>query len=311
MPAHFHIPGIVQTFHVNQLLIMMMEKHPEAFRPETDIGSIYGEFPSSMWNGGRVVGGGIGEEDMRYIIGEINGKGISLRYTFTNPLIGKAHLDDAHCNRCLKLADRADRLNAVILVSPELEKYIRRKYPNYRIVSSTCKQIRDFDKLCEELEKDYACVVLDYNFNNQFELLEKLPHKERIEILCNPLCPPACPRRGKHYNYLGRLQIAFSEHLKKNGTSRGFRFSEDFECPHTEKSIYDITQHATHVSPEDIYEKYIPMGFQNFKIEGRSTNLLNVIETYMYYLVKPEHRDEIRLNFLRLMEANKLLRLED
>ncbi len=310
MPAHFHIPGIVQTYHLNLLLQMMMEQMPDAFRPETDIGSIYGEFPSSLWNGGRVTGGNLSEENIRYIINGINSKGISLRYTFTNPLISKAHLDDVHCNRCLKLADREDRLNAVILVSPELEKYIRKKYPHYRIVSSTCKQITDFELLCEELEKDYACVVLDYNFNNNFELLEKLPHKDRIELLCNPLCPPACPRRGKHYNYLGRLQIAFIDYVKKHGSPRGFDF-EDFVCPHTESCIYDITKYSTHISPDDIYEKYVPMGFQNFKIEGRSSNLLNILETYMYYMVKPERRDEVRLQFLYLLESNKMLRIED
>lgn len=313
MPAGFHIPGIVQNYHHNQILFTLMEQYPDAFRPETSIASVYGEFPSSLWNGGRVVGGSLSEQDMRYIIDGINSRGISLRYTFTNPLIGKQHLDDVHCNRCLKLADREDRLNAAIVVSPELEKYIRKKYPNCRIVSSTCKQIRDFDKLCEELEKDYACVVLDYNFNNQFELLEKLPHKERVEILINPLCPPACPRRGKHYNFLGRLQIAFSEYVKKNGSPRGFdsRFTEEFKCPHTEDTIYDITKYSTHVSPDDIYEKYVPMGFQNFKIEGRSASYLNLIETYMYYMVRPEHRDQIRMKFFGLMQQNNMLHIED
>ena len=312
MPVHFHIPGIVQTYHLNQLLLMLMAQYPDAFRPDTDIASIYGEFPSSQWNGGRVAGGRLSEEDMKYIIEGINSRGVSLRYTFTNPLIGKQHLDDAHCNRCLKLADRPDRLNAVIVVSPELEKYIRKKYPNYRIVSSTCKQISDFDLLCEELEKDYACVVLDYNLNNNFELLEKLPHKEKVEILVNALCPPGCKRRTEHYRYLGRTQLNFSEYLRKNnGSPRGFQQAESFDCPHTQKLLYDITGYSSHVTPDDIYDKYVPMGFQNFKIEGRSNLMLNVLETYIYYLVKPEHRDKMRLLFLLSMQKNGMIRVED
>lgn len=313
MPAGFHIPGIVQDFHHNLILFTLMEQNPDAFRPDTKIASVYGEFPSSQWNGGRVTGGHLSDEDMRLIIKAINSRGISLRYTFTNPLIGKAHLDDPHCNQCLKFAEREDRLNAAIVVSPELEKYIRKKYPTIRIVSSTCKQIRDFDKLCEELEKDYVCVVLDYNYNNDFELLAKLPHKERVEILVNPLCPPACPRRGQHYNFLGRLQLSFSEYVKRTGTSGGFDryFTEEFKCPHTEDTIYEITKYKTHVSPDDIYEKYVPMGFQNFKIEGRSASFINLIETYMYYLVKPEHRDRIRMEFFRLLLNNGMMKIED
>ena len=81
MPVHFHIPGIVQTYHLNQLLLMLRAQYPDAFRPDTDIASIYGEFPSSQWNGGRVAGGRLSEEDMKYIIEGINSRGVSLRYT--------------------------------------------------------------------------------------------------------------------------------------------------------------------------------------------------------------------------------------
>jgi len=56
MAVHFHIPGIADTFHLNKLLWMLMEEYPDAFREDTDIGSIYGEFPTSLWNGGRVNG---------------------------------------------------------------------------------------------------------------------------------------------------------------------------------------------------------------------------------------------------------------
>jgi len=310
MAVHFHIPGIADTFHLNKLLWMLMEEYPDAFREDTDIGSIYGEFPTSLWNGGRVNGGLLNEEDIQFLIDEINGKGISLRLTYTNPLVSKPHLDDPHCNRCLQLADRKDRLNAVILVSPELERYVRKKYPNYRIVSSTCKQITDFDRLCEELEKDYVTVVLDYNLNNQFDLLRRLPHKEKVEILVNALCPPNCQRRKAHYQYLGRTQFAFSEHIRKTGSTRGFQKPETFECPHMTKTLYGITDYATHVTPEDIYEKYVPMGFENFKIEGRSSMLLNLMETYMYYLVKPEHRDEMRMIYLYSLQQSGILHVE-
>lgn len=40
------------------------------------------------------------------------------------------------------------------------------------------------------------------------------------------------------------------------------------------------------------------MGFNNFKIEGRVLSKPNVIESYVYYLVKPEYRDRVRLDML-------------
>ena len=58
------------------------------------------------------------------------------------------------------------------------------------------------------------------------------------------------------------------------------------------------------LNEEDIYNKYVPMGYENFKIEGRSVPDINVLETYMYYMVKPEYRDRARL-FLTLMLTRK------
>ena len=213
--------------------------------------------------------------------------------------------------RCYISAILLDGMNAVIVVSDVLEKYIRKNYPNYRIVSSTCKQIRDFDQLCEELEKDYTLVVLDYNWNNNWEMLEKLPHKDRVEILVNAVCEPNCPRRGDHYKFLGRTQIGYVEHLQKEGPYKPYKLQEQFDCPHMGRMIYDITHHCTHVTPQDIYEKYVPMGFTNFKIEGRSSLAINVVETYLYYMVKPEHRDRMRMYFLLSMNQSGIIEFKD
>ena len=40
------------------------------------------------------------------------------------------------------------------------------------------------------------------------------------------------------------------------------------------------------------------MGFENFKIEGRSTPDINVLENYIYYMAKPEWKDTVRLELL-------------
>ena len=310
MAIHFHLPDFTRNFHLNLLLANLMEEFPEAFYEGVDIGSVYGEFPSSLWNGGRVLGGVFPAGEMRYVAEQLNNKGISLRYTFTNPLINQSHLDDLHCNRCLAVTERNDYMNGVIVVSPVLEKYIRQKYPHYKIISSTCKQITDFDAVCEELER-YDYVVLDYNFNNNWEVLEKLPHKEKIEILVNAVCPPGCPRRKAHYQYLARTQMAYCDHLKKKGPGVPWKNSESFQCEHIGNVIYDTQKFSSHVSPELIYGRYAEMGFENFKIEGRSSSLLNNMETYMYYMVKPEHRDRIRLIYLLSLQKSEIITVND
>ena len=53
-----------------------------------------------------------------------------------------------------------------------------------------------------------------------------------------------------------------------------------------------------HISPKDIYTKYTPMGFVNFKLEGRGNIFPDLAEQYVYYMAKPEYRDIVRYNLL-------------
>ncbi len=50
------------------------------------------------------------------------------------------------------------------------------------------------------------------------------------------------------------------------------------------------------------------MGFQQFKIEGRTFDPFNLLEHYMYYMVKPECRDQARMVFLRNLLRNDVIR---
>ena len=45
---------------------------------------------------------------------------------------------------------------------------------------------------------------------------------------------------------------------------------------------------------QDIQDTYLPMGFTNFKIEGRGLGSAIVLEFLLYYMTKPEHQLEVR-----------------
>jgi len=53
------------------------------------------------------------------------------------------------------------------------------------------------------------------------------------------------------------------------------------------------------VSYDSINEQYLPLGLNKFKISGRSEGPIFLSEKYVRWLVKPEYRDEIRMNLLR------------
>ena len=48
------------------------------------------------------------------------------------------------------------------------------------------------------------------------------------------------------------------------------------------------------IGVEDIQNVYLPMGFTNFKIEGRGLGSALILEFLLYYMTKPEYRLRVR-----------------
>ena len=180
-------------------------------------------------------------------------------------------------------------MNGVIINSPILEEYLRDKYPNYKYILSTTVNIRDIDLINKACEK-YDCVVLNYNDNKYNEVLENLKYKDKIEILINESCMYNCPNRKRHYDYISKMQLG-EDCLK-----------EYFDCPHShEINIHEIKNKysQTFITETELYNNYVKMGFNNFKIQGRELPLYYGIEAYIMYMVKPEYKDFIRFEFYR------------
>lgn len=297
MEINYHLPSFTDHYSLNILLDSYMKKYPERFRDGVKIASVFGSFSGAVWNGGRNVAGNYNRSMNEKIMKEFNDRGIPLRFTFTNPLIGEKHLSDKVCNDIMKMAENG--MNEVIVMSPVLEQYIRENYPGYKITSSTCKQIRDMNDLNGELDKDYNLVVLDYNWNNKFDELALIKDRKRCEILVNACCQPACPRRGDHYRSIGKYQIELCSLAQSGLGLKGKNIvSEPFPCQYMDYNIYKIKEFSTHISPDDIEKNYVPMGFSQFKLEGRTIKDVSMLEMYVYYFVKPEYKDVTRLDML-------------
>ena len=217
------------------------------------------------------------------------------------------------CNMVMAFANNG--LNEVIVNSPLLEDYIRKNYPKYKLTSSTCKRLDDGERLAAELEKDYHIVVVDYDLNNRFDILEKLPNKEKCEFLVNSNCRPKCPDRAQHYYNVELQQIGYSNHVRKYPDQPYdpivFGDGKNQNCPFFTRDIFDIRTLSTNIRPDDIWEKYLPMGFDQFKIEGRTAGLFNLIETYIYYMARPEYADRARYTLIDFCAANDVISINE
>ena len=65
------------------------------------------------------------------------------------------------------------------------------------------------------------------------------------------------------------------------GAQEGYRFSKAMENP-------------GFIGTADIRERYLPLGFSNFKLEGRGLGSALVLEFLLYYLTRPEYQIHVR-----------------
>lgn len=311
--AEFHLAGITSNFKLNLVLVTMLENCPHYFRDGVKIASCYGAFAPSLWAGGYVhTGTIIPPEQAANIIRALNEHGIPIKFTFTNPLIKTEHLGDNYCNTIMQIANNG--MNEVIVASDILENYIRNMYPDYKITSSMCKGITEPEKLHEELEKDYNFVGVDYDFNNKWDILKNLPHKEKCEFLINSSCLSDSLKRSQEYVTIGQHHIDLNHYLNSNRTQQfepAEALTELLVEQARRKTPFEARKLPHHISPDAIWNEYIPEGFSQFKIEGRGAGKLGVIESYMYYLIKPEYRDEAYFMFMHNLERNGVVKIDN
>ena len=285
MKAVYHLPGLFEFLMLYRAFLPLYREHREYFYDWCEIGSIYGAPADCLWGGGRA---GFGEDRPEEAAALLREYGISARLTFSNSLLRPEHLADRKCNRLCTLFEQSGTVrNGVILSSERLLDYLKENYPGFYFVSSTTKVLREFSQLEAELRrKEFQYVVPDFRLNKEYEKLFTLPDalKQKVEFLCNECCWFDCPDRKACYEAVSRKNLGESgaEHLCVSPTAdRGYRFS-------------DAMRNPGFIGIEDIQKNYLPNGFSQFKIEGRSLGSAVVLEFLLYYMIKPEYQLKVR-----------------
>lgn len=283
--AYFHLPGLFEFHELYRVFLPLFFSHRDWFYGWCEIGSVYGAPADCLWGGGRV---GYGDDNPRDVLGLMKDYGISARLTFSNSLLKKEHLADKKCNSlCAMFEEGGDADNGVIVHSDLLLEYLKENYPGLYLVSSTTKVITDFDGLADEINReDFSFVVPDFRLNKAFDRLRTLSpsQKNKVEFLCNECCYIGCPDRKACYENVSRKSLGENcteHHCKAPGAKDGYRLSKAMENP-------------AFIGVDDIRNTYLPMGFSNFKIEGRSLGSALILELLLYYMTKPEYQLKVR-----------------
>lgn len=283
--AYYHLPGLFECYELYRVFLPLYRAHREYFYDWCEIGSIYGAPADCIWGGGRVGGG---THDPRAVLGLMREYGISARLTFSNSLLTEAHLSDRICNDlCRLFSESKPPQNGVIVHSDLLLDYLKKTYPGLYFVSSTTKVLTKFPELQKELGRaEFSYVVPDFRLNPALKQLAELPQaqKDKVEFLCNECCWFGCTDRKRCYETVSRRnlgEICPEHHCAAPDAAGGYRFSRAMENP-------------GFIGIGDIQRVYLPMGFSNFKIEGRGLGSALILEFLLYYLTKPEYQIHVR-----------------
>lgn len=280
--AHYHLPGLFEFYELYKVFLPLWRNHRDWFYDWCDIGSIYGAPIDSLWGGGRA---GFGEADAADVLALMKEYGISARLTFSNSLLKEEHLADKKCNELCRMF--CDEHNGMIVHSDLLAEYLKANYPQLYLVSSTTKVLTDFADFEAELNRaDFKFVVPDFRLNKEFARLSKLTQeqKDKTEFLCNECCDFGCKNRKKCYENVSRKNLGeeVDDHKCASADAAGgYRFSL-------------AMKNRAFIGIQDIQQTYLPMGFTNFKIEGRGLGSAVVLEFLLYYMTKPERQLEVR-----------------
>lgn len=275
---NYMLPGLIEHFNLNRAIIELKNEKTEIFKDNINFYCAYGSYQFSIWDGGRTFNNyhQNSKEDIENSIKFYNDMGVKHRLICTNPMIEKKHLSNHFMNLVMELCENDGE---IVVNSPILEEYIRENYSGYRIISSTTKRLNSIELLNAELAKNqYYMVCLDYDLNKKFDELKKIENKDKCEFLINAICPPGCPNRKEHYRLNGISQLNFG-------------MPYNIQCMIKENTLHPSTwNYKNNISPKEIEEIYVPMGFSNFKLEGRTLSDSEVLGNYVRYFVKEEYQ---------------------
>lgn len=302
------LPGMTEHPDLNFLFLKFYRDARDIFFDDVELESVYGGFPGSKLCGGRnSFGARMPLDEIERLVDRYNTLGAACNVTFTNQFAddeligsdgyGRAIMDlfarlgeQSTGTRAPSLGPEADVCqeegvkNGIILYTGALENYVKAHYAGLTLISSTTKGLDTASAVNADLER-LDRVVLNYNLTKSPSFIREIGERDRLEVMVNEYCSLACPYREEHYAQTSRDQM--------QGKPSGFI------CRHEPESqsfgfLAGLVEGAVFLKNAEIRCYVEDYGIQHFKIVGRGLARYDVIDSYLYYLIKPEHWYEVR-----------------
>jgi collagenase-like PrtC family protease len=269
------------------------------------ISGVYDCFDILKWNGGRPF-------FTRYMhhqvfiarIKELNSLGISFYHTFTNTNITEEDLNDDWANYFLEQTYHS--MNGVICNSPILVKYLRAKFPDYKILGS-CTILENRLEMLKSLQDVYDILIIPPYLNKSWEILDKID-LTKVEILPSELCLKDCKVRRLHYDLINKWN--YTHEVSDYSELMEFYLRNPNSCV-VRKRKEKVKDNELFLSKKDI-DIFRNKGVPLFKLQDRiypSYTINNIVKFVIWYSDESVVDKSKLLNVIPMTreEINKIL----
>lgn len=285
------IPGLTELSDINMLFLCLQKSDPDVFFDGVRVISVYGGVPGAKFCGGRnSFGACMDLGQVSELVARYNDLGAACNLTYTNQLVDERALaQSGYSTALLDVLDQgamAGVRNGVVLYADALDEYVAREHPSLTRISSTTKDIEDVAAINEEAVR-FDRVVLNYNLTRSKGVISQIAHPEKLEVMVNEYCTPGCPNRRRHYQHISLDQVRGSR------TPFVCAFAEA-RPPQALGFLNGLINGSVFLRNEDVRAYADELGVGSFKVVGRELARYDVVDSYLYYLIKPEYWYEVR-----------------
>ncbi len=249
---------------------------PQAFYERMQKISVYFMFPYSIWSKSRTERSFIPFENIESDINRYEDNGCGMYFEFENVDVKSENFQDRYSN--LVLDTVKDKNAFAVVFNNDLAAYIKEKYPQIRLVQSEIKRT-------PYLEAPFEMGVIDYISykNNKNKFQNKASYILEVNSFCKNLY--------RCSNILSNSKLNYSIERPVN-------------CSDKIRTFEDMKKSELFISIDEI-NKINDEGVENFLVKTNCEERFEVLEALLYYLIKPEYIDRIRLRLIKAAVGNR------
>lgn len=268
---------IISNFYKNlktiKKLIDIKKKSPQVFNENISQIILLGSFPYCLWDYTNIKKEIVKNEELEEILNFIIDNNLKLIFDFSNVRLEEKHFSDTYNNHVLNLVSDLNIDISAVVYNYSLATYIKNKYPKSKLIKS-------------DIYKD-----ITINLPFEYCLTDKITYLENEKDIIKNL--------NKYIIYINSFcENKYDCSYYKSNNILNFETDFNYICKNEKQTFEECKKNNLFISLEEMMELQTKKDFI-FAVKSNANNPHELLECYIYYLIKPEFHNEVRLSILK------------